>query len=560
MSWRLARYLRVAIPAAAIAITLIEVAWPTSALASVTVELSPEATEAFNANGGSARATTRQLQRDFNRGLEELGKTNAAAKALFESGQKLRIVCFGTKEAEDAGLRPGIGLYGGGGETKGDFNADGSPKVGGTAIIAIDCGTLRAVGMQTRTVPSDPNSTMYRILIHELLHASNAARRHPPDELAIYDQFVEAFEKALQQALGRPRDQRTSSVEPVPRSSGPGTGPVRAMPGAPLGPLVPLPQGTGGFKNSSFDAGGSFAFITVPQQSYFGAYNPMTGHEAVGLFNTNRKVTMSGGSFSFEHGLSAMFFLYGSLQAMEGSNSGSGSFEPGTGNRTLFPGPMGGASGVSLGGYPMNVITDINYRAGYSAVGGTFGFGSRFMINPNVRFSVGLHAGYQNLEVHQSMAGEVSAFARTFGYETAMSVRNYSYGVRSGIEFQALPNVILSVKGHAGGASSKGGGDDSFAFTGLPTSTAGLDVSGTQFVGGVSGGIRVTLGTLSTATSVGVAPPLGPLVVVGADFGLERLPGFPTVVRDGLFRSRMRTSSADALLITLRASIIMGGD
>ena len=245
MSWRLTWCPRVAIPAAVIAIMMVESAWTAPALASVTVELSPEATDAFNANGGSARATTRQLQRDFNRGLEELGKTDVAAKALFESGQKLRIVCFGTKEAEDAGLRPGIGLYGGGGETKGDFDSNGNPKPGGTAIIAIDCGTLRAVGMQTRTVPSDPNSTMYRILIHELLHASNAARRHPPDELAIYDQFVQAFEAALQRAIARPRDQRTSSVEPVPRSPTQGTSAAAGtVPGAPLGATAPAPAGS----------------------------------------------------------------------------------------------------------------------------------------------------------------------------------------------------------------------------------------------------------------------------------------------------------------------------
>ena len=147
---------------------------------------------------------TRRLQSDFNTGLEELGKTNPAAKALFNSGQKLRIVCFGSKEALDAKLTPGSGVLGSGGETKGDFDANGKPKAGGTTIIAIECGTLRVVGLQTRVVPVDPNSTMYRILIHELLHATDSARRHPPDDLSIYDQFVQEFEAALERARARP--------------------------------------------------------------------------------------------------------------------------------------------------------------------------------------------------------------------------------------------------------------------------------------------------------------------------------------------------------------------
>ncbi len=179
-------------------------AWPVPASAAITVELSPEAADAFKEAGETPRAITRRLQSEFNLGLEELGKTNPDAKALFDSNQKLRIVCLGTKEAEDAGLTPDTGVYGGGGKTKGDFDANGRPRTGGTAIIAIECGQLRERGLARPVVEADPNSTVYKILVHELLHAANRERQHPPDKLEIYEKFVQDFEAALARARARP--------------------------------------------------------------------------------------------------------------------------------------------------------------------------------------------------------------------------------------------------------------------------------------------------------------------------------------------------------------------
>lgn len=209
---------------AVVAVLLAGAAWSMPASASITVELSPEVVNAFKAHAKSdtQRAITKKLQGEFNLGLEELGKTNPDAKALFDSGQKLRIVCFGTKEAEDAGLTkdaaltPGIEIVieaGGGAKTKGDFDANGKPKVDGTTIIAIDCEQLLNVGLATPIIEFDPNTTFYRILIHELLHAANINRQHPPDELDIYRQFVRDFEAALDRARARPPRQAKGKIK-----------------------------------------------------------------------------------------------------------------------------------------------------------------------------------------------------------------------------------------------------------------------------------------------------------------------------------------------------------
>lgn len=366
------------------------------------------------------------------------------------------------------------------------------------------------------------------------------------------------LQRVAQQELARWSSRQFIPCERSPRRAQlPGSTPASAPADRRVGQaiLVPLPQEPGVFKNSSFEVGGSFAFVTLPQQGYLGSFNPETGQETVGSFQTNRDLTMGGGSFNFEQGLSGggppgsgfSFFVYGAVQAMEGSNSGGGSFDPGPGNRTLFPGPEGGLSGVSLGGHPLNVVTDINYRAEYSAAGGLGGFGFRFFASPNVRVSIGGHAGYQNIEAQQNFAGAILGFGRTFSYETSTSADNFTFGFKSGIEWQAFPNVVLSMKGHAGAAKLNGSGTDTFVFTGLPIGTTGLDANKTQFVGGASAGIQVTLTPLSNFTTVRAAPPTSSVVVIGGEVGFERAAGYPTIFRDGTNRSQLQFNVVDVL-------------
>ena len=321
--------------AATVAIVLAGAAWSTPASASITVELSSEVADAFKEIKESPKATTRRLQSEFNLGLEELGKTNPDAKALFDSGQKLRIVCFGSKEAQDARLQPGDGLYGGSAETKGDFDANGRPKAGGTTIIAIECAQIRALGLQKRILADDPNSTMYGILIHELLHAANGARRHPPDLLDIYEQFVRDFVAALERARARPRDRRTSSADTV-------------LPGSfPNGALAALPA------NQAFAIGFNAGLLQVTgaEQGYLGRR-----FGGVDIFPLQRfRVTQSGQFFGANVALPQ--FGNGSRLTFDTAffqTSGSATVAPTSvaGDFTLVP-------GVTTDGFSFNNIFNL---------------------------------------------------------------------------------------------------------------------------------------------------------------------------------------------------------
>jgi len=169
----------------------------------VTVQFSDDVNTALGAKAAKERE---RIEKEINKGLEELGKTDAQAKDLLDSEQKLRIVCFGEKEANDAGLKkPDGGIMAGvagQGATAGDYDGD-KPKKKGAAIVAIDCDLLKTYGWSGEIkFPGDTKSSMFEVLVHELLHAANKKRKHPPDDLDVYDEWVKSFLKALKKAGG----------------------------------------------------------------------------------------------------------------------------------------------------------------------------------------------------------------------------------------------------------------------------------------------------------------------------------------------------------------------
>jgi hypothetical protein len=299
---------------------------------------------------------------------------------------------------------------------------------------------------------------------------------------------------------------------------------------------------------TGFHLDGSFASVAVPQQSYLGSFNPITGQERVGLFQTNHRVTMTGGSVSFEQNFAAShqaasaapinaFFAYGAFFAANGSASGNGTFDPGVGNRTLLPGPLGGPSGVSLGGYPANIVTGIVYRNAYETAGGMAGFGYRFPVSPVVRISAGGHVGFQRSETSEHFAGAVTGLGRDFAYDTSFTTNTVTFGAKAQVDWMVLPALRTFVKGHAGVGLVTGSGNDALVFTGLPTSTAVLSTDRNQAVGGVSAGFEFLLPTAGQRPTIGI----------GAEAGFERMPGFAIVVRDGTDPSQLQPTGADAI-------------
>lgn len=169
------------------------------AYADLTVEFSDTVKQSVSPD------TQKQVQDLINSGLKNRAKTDADARDLLGSNQTLKIICYGEPKADELGLKapdPFMGaLLGGFGETKGDFDATGKPKRGGTAYIAIDCDKLRARGWFGEFDHLAGKQTMWNVLVHELLHASNQGHRHPPEELTVYEQWVEAFNRTIRREI-----------------------------------------------------------------------------------------------------------------------------------------------------------------------------------------------------------------------------------------------------------------------------------------------------------------------------------------------------------------------
>lgn len=132
-------------------------------------------------------------------GLNALSKTHQGANDLGCSGQTLFLVCLDEPAGKAAGFKQPdplrAGLLGvGSGATKSDFAKDGKPKYKGQAIIGLNCDYLSA-NQWYQGFGIKKQETMWKVLVHELLHATHADRKHPPDALKLYQTWVIDFLK-----------------------------------------------------------------------------------------------------------------------------------------------------------------------------------------------------------------------------------------------------------------------------------------------------------------------------------------------------------------------------
>ncbi|MDP6634867.1 MAG: hypothetical protein QGG42_08225 [Phycisphaerae bacterium] len=172
---------------------------PAGAYGQVTVKYSDEAQNVINDSLSQA-----EIQKLINDGLKEMGKKNPAAKDLYDSKQTIKILCVEEPAAKKLGFKPtppiaGV-LVGGFAETKGDFLNNGKPKPGGTVYIAVDCGRLKLFGWWRVFDHPGGRQKMWNVLVHELLHATNSARKHPPDKLTVYETWIQAFNRSIRKA------------------------------------------------------------------------------------------------------------------------------------------------------------------------------------------------------------------------------------------------------------------------------------------------------------------------------------------------------------------------
>jgi hypothetical protein len=167
----------------------------TLAYADVTVQFSEAVQKAVDPQ------TQQQIQDLVNAGLKKQAKDNAGAKDLLDSNQTIKIICNDEQKAKDEKIDFESGLLPEFGKTKGDFDEKGKPKSGGTTYITINCDYLKQFSWHTLIDVLGTKQSMWDVLVHELLHATNADRRHPPDDTEIYDRWVRNFNAGITDEL-----------------------------------------------------------------------------------------------------------------------------------------------------------------------------------------------------------------------------------------------------------------------------------------------------------------------------------------------------------------------
>lgn len=164
--------------------------------AQVTVEFSSEVDLSLGAPSGQ-----KEIQDMINEGLKKMGKKYPGALALFNSKQKIKVLCYGEKKAKELGVKkPEAEMFTQSwGETIGDFNKDGSPKKGGTAYIVVDCDYFLKYRWYAKFEFFKVKQSMWDILVHELLHATHHDRQHAEgkDSLEMYQKWVSAFNASI---------------------------------------------------------------------------------------------------------------------------------------------------------------------------------------------------------------------------------------------------------------------------------------------------------------------------------------------------------------------------
>lgn len=166
------------------------------ASAKVTVKISGDAELKLGSPSGE-----KEIERMINEGLKKMGEKNPGALAFFNSGQTIKIICYGSKKAKELGIKkPEAEMFTQSwGETVGDFNKDGSPKKGGTTYIVLDCDYFLKYRWYKKFVFFGVKQSMWDILVHELLHATHRDREHAEgkDSLEIYQKWVTAFNASI---------------------------------------------------------------------------------------------------------------------------------------------------------------------------------------------------------------------------------------------------------------------------------------------------------------------------------------------------------------------------
>lgn len=287
-------------------------------------------------------------------------------------------------------------------------------------------------------------------------------------------------------------------------------------------------------------AGGQF--VRVPKRIFLGHEAPGATSPTLGLVQPSQNATGASGRIELktEEALGPVprfrvFFEYSYFD----TNQNFPTVDPGAGNRIVFPGPEGGASGVSAGGYPLNIVRDAQWSLEDRRATGwvdIFAPTAPIILGDNIFLEldpfVGVGGG--NNRMDEKFSGSVPGLNRMFEYSSGVDVR--SVGARAGfdakipLDMGSAYNPILRLGGYVSATHMSASGTDSFTFTGVTPSQTNISKTKVGVGGGISAGLEVNL---------------TPGLKFGAKVGYESVPDYGTIERDGNNPSSFKFENAD---------------
>jgi len=340
--------------------------------------------------------------------------------------------------------------------------------------------------------------------------------------------------------------------------------------GSGLGPAVNIP-GSVNLRAPQImvEMSGGGVFANLPSQSYLARELQGSGVQQLNQVTPSGNANGAGATLKTTMNNPALTNsqFYVNFNYFKASASSAGAYDPGANFRLNIPGAEGGASGVSLGGNPLNVVNNIIYSNNIENFGGGGGIRIPFVSTPAGLFlDGGIGVTGNRLNMDQSFSGQIPGFNGNFLYATNVNVNSAQLDLSLGLtQTVPTPGGVIILKGdlRVSPTTISGNGTDRFNFI-IPNladmrSSANLSKSTVDYGYGATLGIVYMLGRPGFRTSGDTviggqpSPPVTRDLGVASLFlqaGYESRPGFPVIERDGTNPSRLDFKRADIFSVT----------
>lgn len=363
------------------------------------------------------------------------------------------------------------------------------------------------------------------------------------------------FDVTVTAASGQRRTLRGLSIEQILAgidvAAPAGTTPATALPSG--GPGSPLPGAPAAAPSVEVNLSGGGNLVELPDRGYIARELQGSGVQEFNQFRPSTRSTGAGAQFKISINdaptpASRIFFTFNYFNV---DTDSGGAYDPGNGFRLNLAGAQGGASGVSIGGNPLNRVTNILFSNNTEGFGGGGGIrlplGSTLASGTSFDGIIGVTGN--RLTSNETFSGQIPGFNRDFSYTSNVDVNSVQLDLGIGVTQVFRPagsGVIVLLQGDVTVSPGvfSGNGTDHFSFTGFNPSSADLSKSETDVGVGVNAGLSLGLpGSTVSRNRID-----GPSVFIKG--GYELRPGFPVIERDGNNPSSLELKHADIFTVS----------